>query len=310
MPLRADLLAVLVGACSPFWLAESQEARMYTVGFAFAAAAAIMLLRFIATQEHAGWRHLRAHLSLLAAFVLLSAAALLTHYNMVFVLRGLVRLVGSVGACCEPTAGGSLACSSAAELAMTLLVLPMAPIALRQIPDYENPNITIVTGAEYLRQNWQAYIGGYAFDSAMLAGYAPWWLWSVLLAAVVRRRRAAYALWRYRQHGVQTRQSIKRLSFLLTWLVGALALYYVAVLDRNAFNVRYASFVTPALYTLLGIGLAAFTYVWKPLPGCGAALLLAGLLPAQQADLYDSRFDREHVARWRPGSRQIRSRAT
>ena len=268
---------------------------MYTVGFAFAAAAAIMLLRFVATQEHAGWRHLRAHLPLLAAFVLLSAAALLTHYNMVFVLLAWYAW-WVVWALLRADRWRQFGVLVGCGVAMTLLVLPMAPIALRQIPDYENPNIAIVTGVEYLRQNWQAYIGGYAFDSAMLAGYAPWWLWSVWLLGSVGVGVAAYAIWRYRQHGVQTRQSINRLSFLLTWLVGALALYYVAVLDRNAFNVRYASFVTPALYTLLGIGLAAFTYVWKPLPWLGAALLIAGLVPAQQADIYDSRFDREHVA--------------
>ena len=49
-------------------------------------------------------------------------------------------------------------------------------------------------------------------------------------------------------------------------LLGGLALYYVAVLDRNAFNVRYASFVTPALYTLIAAGLAGFGRWWKPLP--------------------------------------------
>jgi hypothetical protein len=59
--------------------------------------------------------------------------------------------------------------------------------------------------------------------------------------------------------------------------------------------VRYASFVTPALYTLAGIGLAAYTYWWKPLPVAAAALVLVGLVPALQADLYDSRFDREHI---------------
>ena len=92
-----------------------------------------------------------------------------------------------------------------------------------------------------------------------------------------------------------------RLTFLLAWLLGALALYYVAVLDRNAFNVRYASFVTPALYALLGVGLAAYARWWRPLPALGAALLLLGLIPAIQADLYDPRFDREHtgeVAAW------------
>ncbi len=54
--------------------------------------------------------------------------------------------------------------------------------------------------------------------------------------------------------------SIARFLFLLAWLSGGLALYYVAVLDRNAFNVRYSSFVTPALYALFGIGLAAFAH--------------------------------------------------
>ena len=49
--LTGGLLAALVGACSPFWLAESQEARMYTVGFALAAAAAIVLLRYVDRQD-------------------------------------------------------------------------------------------------------------------------------------------------------------------------------------------------------------------------------------------------------------------
>ena len=69
-------------------------------------------------------------------------------------------------------------------------------------------------------------------------------------------------------------------------------------------------FVTPALYALLGIGLAALAYIWKPLPWLGAVLLVVGLVPAQQADLYDSRFDREHVAEVAAGSRQTQNPAT
>jgi mannosyltransferase len=289
------MLAALVGACSPFWLAESQEARMYTVGFAFASAAAIVLLRFVGTQERQGWSRLRACLPLLAIFVLLSTAALLTHYNMVFVLAAWYAW-WAVWALLRVDRWQQLGVLAGCGLAMVLLTLPMAPIALRQIPDYENPNITLVTGAEYLQQNWQAYIGGYAFDPAMLAGFASWWLWLVLLLAGAGIATAAYTLWRHRHGAAQIRESFVRLSFLLAWLAGALALYYLAVLDRNAFNVRYAGFVTPALYALLGIGLAALAYVWKPLPWLGAALLVVGLVPAQQADLYDSRFDREHIS--------------
>ena len=291
--LTGGLLAALVGACSPFWLAESQEARMYTTGFALAAAAAVVLLHYVDRQD--ANRRLRDHLPRLAAFVLLSTAALLTHYNMVFVLVAWYawwaawallrsdrwRQIGVIAGC------GAL---------MVLLVLPMAPIALRQIPGYENPNITIVSVAEYLRQNWQAYAGGYAFDGALLGGYATWWLWGVLLLAAVGLGAAAIVLWRRRRREPATGRVVVHFSFLLAWLIGALVLYYVAVLDRNAFNVRYASFVTPALYALLGIGLAALAYVWKPLPLLGALLLVGGLLPAQQADLYDSRHDREHIA--------------
>lgn len=290
----AGLLAALVGASSPFWLAESQEARMYTVGFALAAAAAIMLLRYVDRQDFHGGR-LRAHLPHLAAFVLLSTAALLTHYNMVFVLVAWY-VWWAAWALLRSDRWRQLGVLVGSGLAMVLLVLPMAPIALRQIPDYENPNITIVSVAEYLRQNWQAYAGGYAFDGAMLAGYATWWLWGVLLLAAAGLGTAAAVLWRHRRSEPLTRLAAVHFSFLLVWLAGALALYYVAVLDRNAFNVRYASFITPALYALLGIGLAALAYLWKPLPWLGALLLLAGLLPAQQADLYDSRFDREHIA--------------
>jgi hypothetical protein len=89
--------------------------------------------------------------------------------------------------------------------------------------------------------------------------------------------------------------SLAPLTFLLAWLFGALALYYVAVLDRNAFNVRYASFVTPALYALIGVALGAYGLWSRLLPPAAALLLLWGLVPALQADLFDPRFDREHT---------------
>ncbi len=293
--LAAGLLAAFTGACSPFWLAESQEARMYTVGFALATAAASMLLRYVDGQDRTGWRGLRAHLPQGAAFVVLATGALLTHYNMVFVLAAWYAW-WAVWALLRNDRWRQLGVLVGCGLAMVLLVLPLAPIALRQIPDYANPNITIVSVAEYLRQNWQAYVGGYAYDNALLEGYAAWWLWGVLLLAAVGLGTAAVALWRRRGHEQLTRRAAVHFSFLLVWLIGGLALYYVAVLDRNAFNVRYASFVTPALYALLGAGLAALAYIWKPLPWLGALLLLGGMLPAQQADLYDTRFDREHIA--------------
>mgnify|MGYP006866445166 CR=1 FL=1 len=68
----------------------------------------------------------------------------------------------------------------------------------------------------------------------------------------------------------------EHLSFLLMWLIGGLALYYIAVIDRGAFNVRYSSFITPALYALLGIALAGLGRIWRPLTAVGLLVMLAG----------------------------------
>ncbi len=290
------LLAALVGGASPFWLAESQEARMYTLGFALLTAAAVLFLRYIALQEESELRlRLRIDWAHLAAFVLLSTAALLTHYNVVFVLVAWYIWWG-LWSLLQPERWRQLGVAVGSGLAMTLLLLPLAPVALRQIPDYENPNITIPSVATYLVQNWQAYIGGYAFDAALPAGRSGLWLLLVLGIAAFGLLLAFFGIRRQNQNHVAGRQSFDRLSFLLFWLVGALALYYVAVLDRNAFNVRYASFVTPALYALIGVGFAAYAHWWKPLPAVAVALLVLGLVPALRADLYDNRFDREHIS--------------
>lgn len=292
-------LAVAIGALSPFWLAESQETRMYTLGFALLTAAAVLFLDQLARRDSAP-DALFNRSSLL--FVFLSAAALLTHYNAVFVLVAWYGWWG-VWALLRVDRWRQVGVVSTHGLLMTLLVLPVAPIALRQIPGYENPNIAIVTTPEYLRQNWQAYLGGYAYDPAMLGGFADAWLWGATIIASVGILIGAMREEEREKGGkgkaapiANLQSSNLSISFILTWLFGALALYYIAVLDRNAFNVRYASFVTPALYTMLAVGLTGFGRWWRPLPYLLAVGLAIGLAAAAYADLYDRRFDREHIA--------------
>ncbi len=323
----AGLLAATIGALSPFWLAESQEARMYTVGFALLTAAAVLFLDQLARRAAA--HRLFSKPSLL--FVFFAAAALLTHYNAVFVLVAWFGWWG-VWALLRRNRWRALGAVAAHGVLLALLVAPVAPIALRQLPGYENPNIAIVTVTDYLRLNWQAYLGGYAYDPALLGGFADVWLWGVLGVAVVGLVAGGVRLgdWRLRDWRLEDRGSqrlrhkehpgadkgapisnlqspisnltisqspnLQSFLFTLTWLLGGLALYYVAVLDRNAFNVRYASFVTPALYTLLAVGLAGFGRWWKPLPYLLLVGLSVGFVATAHADLYDSRFDREHIA--------------
>ncbi len=293
----AGLCAVAIGAVAPFWLAESQETRMYTSRLCPArrscagAHACNARRRQVRSSPTVGtcqtfWRRYRYHI----AFVLLCALALLTHYNAVFVVVAWYLWWGG-WSLLQPDRWRQLTTVFVSGLAMTVLILPVAPIALRQIPGYANPNLRIPTPVEYLSENARAYLGGYAFDSALLGGNANLWLISALLllvgglilSLILSARRPAP-------------NRLTDLTLLLVWLLGGLALYYIAVLDRGAFNVRYASFVTPALYVLAGASLAALGAIWRLLPALGLALLLVGMLPAARADVEDSRFARENIS--------------
>ena len=282
-------VAALLGAGSAFWLAESQEARMYTVGFAWLTAAAVAWTALL--PAGVGWAlpgtceavPVRRGLF----FVVLTAAALLTHYNAVFVVAAWYVAWMLLAWMVQPRIS-ALRAVMVCGLGTAALVAPIAPIALRQIPDYANPNLVVPTLTEYLRQNWQAYWAGYAFDTAWVGGNGGLWLWgaaAIILAALVV---------------LLVKQFSPFTLFGAAWLVGATVLYYLAVLDRGAFNVRYSSFVTPALYALAGAGLVELVRLRRAL--LIAAPVAVMLWPvALTNDLWDTRFDREDmsgVVRW------------
>lgn len=293
----AGLLALTIAAASPFWLAESQETRMYTLSFALLSAAAWFLLQSV-DQRHRQHATRNTHHAL---FILLSTAALYTHYNALFILVAWYTWWGIL-ALLRPNRWQELRRPLLCGIATIILLLPIVPTALRQIPDYANPNLTIPSVGAYLWQNWHAYLGGYALDPTIIFSHSTLWLWLIATIAL------SGLILNYGLHFTQpaTRGSllgahhpspISSLAtwLLLTWLLGGLTLYYIAVLDRGAFNVRYSSFVTPPLYLLIGMALANWARLWRPLAGVGLALLLLGVIPAIRADLYDPRFAREDV---------------
>ncbi len=271
-------MALFLAAVSPFWLAESQETRMYTVGFALLVAAALALLAATepARLRPPGWRGWVP----VGLYALFSALAFLTHYNAAFILVawyvwwGLWTLLQE-----RPRQEWRRLLGSG--LASLILVAPVAPIALRQIPTYANPNLVVPTVAEYLWQNWQAYLGGYAFTPERLAGFGQLWLWGVLVLVGAGLTRLSWGG--------------RHIPFLVFWLLGGLSLYYIAVLDRGAFNVRYSSFVTPALYVLMGLALARLGRLWRPLWPAVLLVLGVGLAAGVHGDLYDPRFAREDI---------------
>lgn len=246
---RAGLTAALLAALAPFWLAESQETRMYTLGLALLGAAAWTLLRGFEAQGEP-WRR---RFGLLAPFAVLSAAAMVAHYNALFVLVAWYIWWG-VAALRSPNRFAEWGALVGTGAASVILFLPILPTALRQIPDYANPNLTVPTPAAYLRENWVGHLAGYAWDASRAFGAAPWWLWGVLAAAGIG---LGLLTWRLARPAAPARQR-SLFGFLIVWLAGGLLLYYLAVLDRGAFNVRYSAFVTPALFVLVATAFAAW----------------------------------------------------
>jgi hypothetical protein len=312
----AALFAVTLATFSPFWLAESQETRMYTLSFALLTGAAWTFMRGVGDRKSGNKEigeigeiaHAPSPISSIplispissipffAAFTLLSTLAILTHYNALFVL---VAWYGwwLVWALVQRDRWRQVRVVLLCGMATALLLTPMIPIALRQIPTYANPNLTVPTVGEYLVQNWQAYLGGYAFGPATWGNAASLWLWATFaltiigLLTIVRNTTPTPP-----SPHPPTPSHPHTLAFLLVWVIGGLVLYYVAVLDRGAFNVRYSSLITPALYLLIGGSLAALGRWWRPLGISGMAVVMAGMIPALWADLYDPRFAREDIA--------------
>lgn len=300
----AGVWALGVGALAPFFLAEAQETRMYTVTFVWLLGAAYCLLRAVEEEANGRWW---------AWYSVLAAASVLTHYSAMFVLtpwQGWIALRAVALTLSIPRLPTGESQGRAGEggwargiqiltrallsgLGMIILFLPQAPIALRQIPTYRNPNLTVPNLGAYLLDCAREYVLGPALS---LTTGAPW-LWGLAVGNAIG---LALFLWHPRPSEIQNpkreTQGAWGLLFLLTWLAGGLAFYYVILMDRATFHPRYISFVAPALYTLIGLALAGWWRAWQPL-GVIAALMLASLVvPAVLADQFDERFFSEDTA--------------
>lgn len=283
---QITLIVASIAAFSPFWLAESQETRMYTLSFTLLLVAAVALMHGLAQLANSRRDFL--------TFALFSALALLTHYNALFIVVAWYLWWGA-WAILQTDRWLWLRRITGYGLLMSAVVLPITSIALRQIPGYSNPNLTVPTIPDYLIANWQVYFGGFAYSSDWFQWgsqrFDTTWFWLIGIIAVVG---LLLQYWAHHRASTLTSQS-RYLSFLLVWLIGGLALYYIAVIDRGAFNPRYSSLVTPALYGLVAIGLVGWTRFGSAATAIGIALLAIGFVPGIAADLYDDQFAREDM---------------
>jgi mannosyltransferase len=288
----SGLLALILAAFSPYLLAEAQETRMYTFTWALLSAGALAMWQAVEARSRRG-----AWLWWLA-FAVLSVASLLAHYSAVLILvPWAIWLLG--WALRGPDRLARLGTLATVGLVAVLLCLPALSIALRQIPGYQNPNLNLPTVRAYLGQLAQAFtLGEHVPDTAWTWGR---WLWLLLPlgGALLALRDQAVAL-RDQALGHHDRAR-SRLALLALWLFGGLALYYLLLTQRSAFNPRYISFVLPALWALAGWALTGWRRLFKPLPWILTAVLLGVAIPSLHADLTDQQYyhvDTRGVVAW------------
>ncbi len=271
---QTALLAVLLAAAAPFALGEAQETRMYTVSWALLAAGQLALWHALE-----GWQQIRRW----GPFVLLTAAALLTHYaTATIVLTWAIWLLA--WAMSHRQRWLRLRMLLLAGAGVVLLWLPVLPIAWRQIPGYDNPNLVLPGLGAYLSQLYRSFtLGDTAPASLWQVGR---WLWALAVAGGL----LSWLVW-----GRRALPSRQRLILLVTWLVGGLAVFYLILVTRSAFNPRYISFILPALWVLGGWALAGWACWDARAPWLAGVLLLALSLPGLRADLYDPAYFREDM---------------
>ena len=280
----AALLALSVAAFSPFAVGEAQETRMYTLTWAVLAAGLLALQRALARpHERRRW----------ALVAVLLAAAVATHYGVGLVLPAWA-VFALVWAVRGPQRGRRLALLTATGLAAAALLLPLAPVMLRQIPGYTNPNLHAPTGGNYVGELARVFTVGPASSSGATGSAALGWVWLALVGGG-----ALAGVFIKRGEGGRIRR--EHLALLAAWLAGGLALYYGVLLRRSAFDPRYISFVLPPLWALSGWALAGWRRLGRAAPWIAGLALAAITVPGLRADLYDPanfREDMRGVTAW------------
>jgi hypothetical protein len=192
-----------------------------------------------------------------------------------------------------------------AGLLTVLFCLPGLPVALRQIPSYRNPNLTVPTVGAYVAELARVYGLGEHLDATF--GRPLQWLLAAWLAvgwllAVVKGRIGESANWRINESANQRinesakrhpPSAIRHSLFAICWAALPVVIYYLVIRDRATFASRYISFALPGWLMLGGLALRGWAQARRWSGGLAALLLVAVLAPGLVGDLTDSRFFRE-----------------
>ncbi len=268
-------LAAGIGALAPFWLAYSQEVRMYTMVTFLGGLSGYFLWAGLRGRRHE-WRGRDWTWPL---YVLSTAAALYTHYFAGFVL--IFENVAWLWWAIRPPAAGParrrLARWLATQAGVLALLAPQLYTATRQVTAYKNVNLVPPTLGFFVQRCWQAFTVGLAFPPAWALAAAA----GIAVVIVVGLGlRFAGPFGSLRAGRGDSRVDGGTVAFLAAWFALPLAVYFVVLQRRPSFEPRYVMLVTPPLYLLLACALhASRTTRHAPRKGQKSSRRLVRLIP-------------------------------
>lgn len=297
---RVGLVAALLGAVAPFYVAYSQEIRMYALATLLALASMVLGYRSLGTQivgqtfqsANSRLKNLRHVFAsggwLWGGYVLATAAALYAHYfaALVIVAQNVACLlwvrIAVLGHLRSPRATPrtpypALRRWIIAQLAVAALYVPQLFTAARQLGTYTNPGLHLVPPAEFLRGCWQAFNVG-------LAANDDWLLSALAILALIFFAGLVLLVIR-----PQTTHSSSTLYLLCCFLV-PLAAFLVISLTRPLFHPRFLLVAMPAYTLLLAAALTALWRLWRPLGALALATVLLTAAWGLTGYYHDERF--------------------
>ncbi len=265
------VLAALMAALSPMYVAYAQEVRSYAMITFLAVVSTLALWKIVfAGSQSTPHRH-RATIAL---YILSTAACLYTHYFTIFLLlfQNLVWLIWAILPRPPiPSAPphkiyrrSKIKIWIPTQAAILLLFLPQLRLALRQVTSYTNPNLIPPTLPYFISRSWQAYTAGLTINPTP-AQWAGWSFagvllitWTLVFIVLSKSRRPPD-----KPKTATPESTLHPFLFLLAWFTIPLAIYFVILQRRPSFEPRYLMLVTPALFLLPAFGLAQLRYLKK-----------------------------------------------
>lgn len=254
---RAGLWAAALAALSPFWVAYSQEVRMYALVLVLSLASVLLWWRLLREGTAHGW--------LWVGLSLVSAAALWAHYSAAFVLAFQGGFLGL--RCLWPghRDWGLLARGVAALAGVVLLYLPWLGMGLGQVAEYGYGFATAPSFIDQVERLW------FGFALGMFAKLEQAWPYLVVTALAVVLG-AGLALRQARGRGGGGSWAV---IYGVLYLGIPLAAFLFAVQLRPFFHPKYIIAASAGLYLLLGLTLAS-TGKWLSFPLAGV-IVIGGL---------------------------------